>query len=111
MTRVLLVFGENFELVALTLQPFDATRQYDFEFVDAAKGVVEGDDGTVARVSLDVFQHVFGGDVFGVVARNEIPHDDGVVAAQTDVLCVAHPSARWAEEVGVYELVGLVGVA
>jgi len=109
--RVLQVVIEDLEGIALLLEPLDAARQGGLELVDAAQGVVEGDDGAVAGVLAHIVEHLVCRKMCGVVACDEIPHDDGVVAADADVLLILHPSAWWTEKVGMDELVGLVGVA
>ena len=52
--------GEDFERIALGLEPFEGGREGCAEFVDAFQGVVEGDDGTIAGVALDVVEDVVG---------------------------------------------------
>ena len=106
-----LVGIEESELIALRLEPFDGLGQGGLEFVDALEGVVKGDDGAVAGVALHVVDDFVGGEEAAVVTGDDVPHDDGELAAQAHVLCPAHPAPWGAEQLGVDELVGLVGVA
>lgn len=99
------------EFVALIEQPFEGCGQDLPEFGDAAQGVVEGNDAAVARIATDVGEHFLGGEAAAVVAGYEVPHDDAVaLASDGAVLHGTHPSVGWAEEVGLQQFVGLLGV-
>ena len=71
---------EGLEGIALLLEPVERLRQGGTELVDGLQGVVEGDDAAIAGIVLDVGEHVVGRQPSGVVARNEVPHDDAVFA-------------------------------
>ena len=79
---IVLFLFKDLEVVALFAEPFDALGEGGAEFVDGFKGVVEGDDAAVAGVALHVVDDVLGGQPFGVVAGDEVPHDDLVLAAE-----------------------------
>ena len=108
---MMLIFVKHLKFVTFITQPFDALGKYLLEFVDASEGVVEGDDGTVTRVVLHILVHFFGREAFGVVACDQVPHHDGVVATKTDVLGISHPSSWGTEEIGLNQFVGFVGIA
>ena len=71
---------------------------------------MKGDDGTVAGIFFHVFEHVIGCCPFGVVARDDIPHDDLKFSAKPPVFAFSHPSVRRPEEFRVDELLCFVGV-
>lgn len=50
--------------------------------VPRLEGVVESDDGAVAGVAHDVGQNLRAAELLAVVAGDEIPHDDFVLALQ-----------------------------
>ena len=56
-----LVGIEEAELVALLLEPFDGLWQCGTQFINTLEGVVEGDNTSVACVTLYVFDHFIGG--------------------------------------------------
>ena len=111
MSGVMEVLVKDLEGIALLLEPLDATWQYLLEFVDATEGIMEGDDGTVAGVAFHVLKDLLCSQTFGVVASDHVPHDNGVVATQANVLGVLHPSTWRTEKIGVDELVRFVGIA
>ena len=108
---MVLVLVEHLEFVAFITQPFDALRKNLLEFVDASEGIVEGDDGAITRVVLYILIHLFSREAFGVVACNQVPHHDGVVATKTDILGITHPSSWRTEEIGLNQFIGFVGIA
>ena len=71
---------------------------------------MEGDDAAISDISLHIVHHILGSEPFGVVTCHQVPHDDLVGAVQPPVLARAHPSMRRTEEMGVNQLVRLVGV-
>ena len=101
------ILVEGLELIALALQPLQAHGQCRLQFVDALEGVMEGDDGPVACVFTNVLEHLVGIQACGVVARDEVPHDNRELMAQEDILSVSHKSVRRPEKTGVDQLVGL----
>lgn len=50
--------------------------------VPRLEGIVESDDGAVAGVAHDVGQNLRAAELLAVVAGDEIPHDDFVLALQ-----------------------------
>ena len=72
---------------------------------------MERDDGSVPRIFLYIIKDIIGCEVARVVACDQVPHDDGVVATDVDVLLVPHPSAWWAEKIGMNKRVSFVGIA
>ena len=102
---------KHLKLVAFCLKPFDCFGQGVVEFVDTLERVVEGDNGSVASVAFHIVEHVFGSHPFRIVACDKIPHDDAILTSQPYILIPSHPSMRRAEEVGMQQLVGLVGIS
>ena len=107
---IVLFLFKDLELVALFAEPLDAFGEGGTEFVDGFKGVVEGDDAAVAGVALHVVDDVVGGQPFGVVAGDQVPHHHLVFTAEQGVLRQPHPAVGRAEEVGVDVGVGLLDV-
>ena len=101
---------KHLEAVALELEPLDAEGEGGAQLVDGLQGVVEGDDAARAGVAADVVEYVVGGEPLGVVAGDDVPHDDLELAAEQGILGNAHPAVRRAEEVGVDVGVGLLDV-
>ena len=67
-----LVGIEEAELVALLLEPFDGLWQCGTQFINTLEGVVEGDNTSVACVTLYVFDHFIGGEQAAIVtSRNK----------------------------------------
>ena len=91
-------FSDGLKLISLCLQPFDGAGQGGAEFVDAFQGVVEGDDGAVAGIAADIVIDVVGGEPLGIVAGDEVPHDDAVALREPVVDAVAHPTVGRTEE-------------
>ena len=91
-------FSNGLKLVSLCLQPFDGAGQGGAEFVDAFQRVVEGDDGAVAGIAADIVIDVVGGEPLGIVAGDEVPHDDSVALREPVVDAVAHPTVGRTEE-------------
>ena len=71
---------------------------------------MEGDDGAVAGIAHDVAEDVVSVDAVGIVARDDVPHDDAVFVLQEARLVPAQPSVGRAEELALDELVGLLDV-
>ena len=105
------ILVKHLEFIPFIAEPFDTFGEYLLQFVNTSQGIVEGDDGTIACVILHILEHLFGSESFRVVACNQIPHHDGVVAAKPDVLGITHPSSWGTEQVGTNQLVGFVGIA
>ena len=82
MPGTLLVVGKDPELVALGAQPLDGAGKGSLEFVNGAQGVVEGDDAAWTSVAFNIIEDIVGGEPSGVVARHEVPHNDGKFLAQ-----------------------------
>ena len=72
---------------------------------------MKGDDTAVSGVLSDVEQHVASVQVFGIVARNEVPHHHAVTLFDHDVLFPLHPSVWRTEEVGFQVDIGLVDIS
>ena len=94
----------------MLLKPEDAEGQCGAQLVDGLEGVVEGDDGAVAGVAADVVEDVVGAEPLGVVAGDDVPHDDLVLAAEEGVLGYTHPSVGRSEESCLDIGVGLLDV-
>ena len=71
---------------------------------------MEGDDGAVAGVFVNLAQYLTAIELGIVVARHEVPHDDAVALAQCAVLPEAHDAVRRTEKVGGEVAVGLVDI-
>ena len=71
---------------------------------------MEGDDGAVAGVFVNLAQYLTAILLGIVVARHEVPHDDAVALAQCAVLPEAHDAVRRTEKVGGEVAVGLVDI-
>ncbi len=101
---------KHLEAVALELEPLDAEGEGGAQLVDGLQGVVEGDDAAGTGVTADIVEDIVGGHPAGVVACDDVPHDDLELAAEQGILGYAHPAVRRAEEVGVDVGVGLLDV-
>ena len=77
------------------------------QLVDALKRIVKGNDRPVAGISLDIVEHVLGCYPLGIVAGDDIPHDDAILAVYPPIDRGPHPAVGRSEEMGVDELVGL----
>ena len=62
---------------------------------------MEGDDGAVAGVFVNLAQYLTAIELGIVVARHEVPHDDAVALAQCAVLPEAHDAVRRTEKVAL----------
>ena len=98
------------EGVSLALQPFYGAREGVEDFVEAFDGVVEGDDAAWAGQVANIAEDIATVEAGGIVAGDEVPHDDAVVAAHPQVLRPRHPAVGRTKEVGVEIFVGLLGV-
>ena len=96
------IVWEQFELVALVFKPLQRFRQGCPELVDALERVVEGDDGTVAGITLHVVYHIISRQPFGVISGDEVPHHYTVVLFHPPVDGMAQP-AVWRAEVRALE--------
>ena len=94
----------------MALQPFDGAREGIEDFVVTLDGVVEGDDAAWAGQVADIAQDIAAIEAGGIVARDEIPHNDAVIALHPEILRPRHPAVGRTEEVGVEIFVGLLGV-
>ena len=110
MGREWLSLFEHLEFIALLFEPEDAEWQCGFQLVDGLERVVESDDGAVADVAANVVEDIVGGHPLGVVARDDIPHDDFVAAAKECILWYAHPAVGWPEEVATDVSIGFFDV-
>ena len=72
---------ESFENVALVFEPLERIRKGCAKFVNRLQRVVEGDNGTIARVPLYIISDIFCRQPFGIVAGDKIPHHDLELAA------------------------------
>lgn len=94
------------EFVALVFEPLDGEGEGVAEVPFGFEGVVEYDYGSVAGVAFDVFEYLFSVEAPGVVACDEVVHDDVVVALDESALSWGEESVGWAEEGGCEEGVG-----
>jgi hypothetical protein len=71
---------------------------------------VKGYDAAVSGVFLYVVYDVIGSKPFGIIAGDNVPHDDTVFAIYPPIYGTPHKSMRGTEEMGMYQLVSLLGV-
>ena len=71
---------------------------------------MEGDDAAVSGIFLHIVHHIFCRHPLGIISSHHIPHDYLVGAVQPPVLALSHPAMRWTEEMGVDDVIRLVGV-
>ena len=71
---------------------------------------MEGDDTAWAGIAFDVVHHVLGRHPFGVVASDEIPHHDPVLAVQQIVLNQSHPAVGRPKQVSAYVGIGMLHI-
>lgn len=71
---------------------------------------MEGDDAAGTGVTADIVEDIVGGHPAGVVAGDDIPHDDFEPAREKGILRYAHPTVGRTEEVGVDVGIGLLDV-
>ena len=105
-----LMSSEHLEGVTLLCEPLEALGQSGVKLVDGFQGIVEGDDGAVADVALDVVDDVVGRHPLGVVAGDDVPHHDLVAAREPGILGQAHPSVRRTEEMAADVGVGFLDI-
>ena len=87
------------EPVALLEEPFDGPGHRPAHIPLGLEGIVEDEDGAVARIAFHVLQDLLGREVRTVIARHDVPHHDAVRLAEAEQLRETHVPVGRTEQV------------
>ena len=88
-----------FEPVALLEEPFNGPGHRPAHIPLGFEGIVEDEDGAVARIAFHVRQDLLGREARTVIARHDVPHHDAVRLAEAEQLRETHVPVGRTEQV------------